>query len=168
MRYRLVVLAVVSLMGFQSLSLAAASNKTGPSTTSAMICTSEGQEAIANAVHYEPIHPVVGSWADRIYSCRYRYANGSIRVSVKELDDEASTTAYYEALAKRHGERAPFSGIGSASFVTKNGSVVVRKDFNVLFVDVAKLPKRFGVPPRYPVAAAIAVASAIMDCWTHG
>lgn len=139
-----------------------------PAETSVMVCGREGQNAIAKSLRLKTVRPVRATWANQVYSCRYQYADGSIGVSVKEFGGEDATVKYFDSLAKKHGERAPFSGLGDAGFVTRNGSVVVRKDFNVLFVDVQKVPKIFGVPPRDRVVAAQTVAGALMECWVHG
>ncbi len=48
----------------------------------------------------------------------------------------------------------------------KDGSVVVRKDYKVLLIDVTKLPPQFGVPPASRGDVAINVAETIMGCWS--
>ncbi len=140
----------------------------GPADTSKMVCATEGQKEIAKALHMKPLRRVTPTWKNHLYSCFYVYATGTIGVSVKELTDERAAVNYFKDLMKKRGKRAPFSGIGDAGFATDDGSAVVRKDVSVLLVDVAKLPKKFGVPPRDPVVAAQAVAGALVDCWTHG
>jgi hypothetical protein len=47
-------------------------------------------------------------------------------------------------------------------FTTKDFSVVVRKDYKVLLIDISGLPARFGTPP----ASRGEVAGTILDCWT--
>ena len=143
------------------------STESGPAETSKMVCAAEGQKEIAKALHMKPVRPVTPTWQNHVYSCSYVYATGAIGVSVKELTDESASVNYFNSLVKQRGRRAPFSGIGDAGFVTQDGSAVVRKDTSVLLVDVAKLPKKFGVPPRHPVVAAQAVAGALVNCWTH-
>ena len=49
----------------------------------------------------------------------------------------------------------------------KDGSVVVRKDYKVLLVDITKLPAKFGVPSATRGDVAINVAETIMWCWTR-
>lgn len=142
--------------------------ESGPADTSKMVCAAEGQKEIANALRMKPLRVVTPKWTKQLYSCLYVFATGTIGVSVKELTDERASVNYFNDLMKKRGKRAPFSGIGDAGFVTDDGSAVVRKDVSVLLVDVAKLPKKFGVPPRDPVVAAQAVAGALVDCWTHG
>jgi hypothetical protein len=101
-----------------------------------------------------------------LYACRYDYPNGSFVVSVKELADDAQTTAYLDQLAARLGKLAPLDGIGQTAFFTGNGSVVARKDYKVLLVDTTGLPARFGRPPSPPAANSRTIATVIMGCWS--
>lgn len=139
-----------------------------PRPATAMVCGQEGQREIAKATKQKTVQAVRTTWKRRLYSCRYHYTNGSIGVSVKELDSVDETTKYFGAMEKQHGKRASFSGVGDAGYITKNDSVVLRKDLNVLFVDVSKLPQTFGTPPRDRVVAGQAVAGVLIDCWIHG
>jgi len=50
--------------------------------------------------------------------------------------------------------------------VTTDGSVVVRKDWKVLYVDVSHLPPQFGQPPQAAPDAALSVAATILSCWS--
>jgi hypothetical protein len=58
------------------------------------------------------------------------------------------------------------NGLGDAAFAGPDGSVVVRKDFKVLRIDVGKLPAQFGQPPRPRAEVATTAATIIMNCWT--
>ena len=64
------------------------------------------------------------------------------------------------------GRRPDAVSFGEGAFITTNGSVIVRKDFKVLDVDVSKLPMQFGVPPQDRANAALSVAATVMGCWT--
>jgi hypothetical protein len=50
--------------------------------------------------------------------------------------------------------------------VTTDGSIVVRKDWKVLYVDVSHLPAEFGQPPQSAADAALGVAATILGCWS--
>jgi hypothetical protein len=63
------------------------------------------------------------------------------------------------------GDKGSIGNLGQGAFSTKNGSVVVRKDWKVLLVDISGLPSQFGEPlsPRGDIAAT--VADVILGCW---
>ena len=76
------------------------------------------------------------------------------------------TTAYFDSLATKLHKTNKNIEIGQGAFQVADGSVVVRKDFKVLLVDITKLPANFGVPPASRGDVAINVAETIMSCWT--
>ena len=133
-----------------------------------MICEKEAQQDIADsAVGFDVVQPLKPTWKDHVYSCDYVYKNGAtMKLSVKELSSKEETDAYYNELEQKLGNKAPQYGLGQGAFVTDNGSVVVRKDYKVLLVDVSKLPAQFGDPPDTRSNDAINVGVTIMGCWT--
>jgi hypothetical protein len=131
-----------------------------------MVCAPEAQLDIANALGAHTIRAVSPSWVDHVYACRYAYRGGEAMLSVKELSDEKATLAYFDSLAQRLGKRSDVGGLGEAAFDSGDDSVVVRKDFKVLHVDVSRLPGRFGNPPVDRAAAAMRIALVVMGCWT--
>jgi hypothetical protein len=84
---------------------------------------------------------------------------------VKELDDAAQTTAYFDRLGVTSGRRSEALEMGQGAYFTQNGSVVVRLGWKVLFVDVSQLPTRFGKPPVTRSDAGVSVAAVILGCW---
>ncbi|WP_132975532.1 hypothetical protein [Pseudonocardia dioxanivorans] len=137
-----------------------------PSASSVLVCSDEAREDITEALGVAPTAIDPPTWADHVYSCRYRYPAGSFTLSVKELSSVAETTAYMDALAQRLGSTRTEDGLGEGAFVTTNGSVVVRKDFKVLLVDDTDLPPGLGSPPITPPQTALLVARTIIGCWT--
>ncbi len=119
-----------------------------PSEPAKMICEKEAREDIAASLGVEPTRVSTPTWNEQVYSCQYVYADGVISLSVKELADAGATTGYFEQLAKDLGRRPEDIELGQGAFATTNGSVVVRKDFMVLDVDVSALPAQFGQPPQ--------------------
>ena len=107
--------------------------------------------------------PVVPTWSDHIYSCRYTYNKAVMVLSVKELSNKTETDAYFTSLKHRFGQ---VQDLGESAFTTKNRSLVVRKDYKVLLVDISGLPGRFGDPPSSRGKIAIKVGATIMNCWT--
>jgi hypothetical protein len=106
------------------------------------------------------------TWVDDVYACEYVYPTGTITLSVKELTNEAATTAAYTSFATKLGRRPDVVTFGQGAFITTNGSVIVRKDFKVLDVDVSKIPEQFGSPPQDRSNVALSIAATVMSCWT--
>jgi len=135
-----------------------------------MICEKEAIDDIyQQATGVNTVAPIKATWVDHVYSCNYVYPNGAVmRLSVKELSSPEETTAYYDSLAQKLDKVKDQDalGIGQGAFTTKDGSLVTRKDYKVLTVDVSKLPASFGVPPDTRENVAINVGVTIMGCWT--
>jgi hypothetical protein len=87
-------------------------------------------------------------------------------LSVKELSNVAETTAYFDGLAQRNGNRQTLYGLGQGAFLTDNGDVAVRKDYKVLLVDTSKFSSAYKQPQTSSGTPAEAVASVIMECWS--
>jgi hypothetical protein len=144
-----------------------------PSASAAMICAPEATAEIAQSIGVEPVQLPAPTWSNDTYSCSYDYANGTMVLSVKELATRAGAVTYFRSLARTLGSKSNVRGLGQGAFVTRNRSVVVRKDALVLLVDVSRLPTRFGAvragtrPPARGVVA-LDVAGVIMGCWTGG
>ena len=132
-----------------------------------MICEQEAADEIAAVIGVKTTKPVVPTWSHGLYSSRYVYPNGEIALSVKELPSESATDAYFALLRRQHGEQRTWANLGQGAFVTPNGSMVVRKDYKVLFVDISHLPAQFGSPRSARAYAALNVATTIMGCWTR-
>jgi hypothetical protein len=135
------------------------------SASSKMVCSDEAQTDIAASLG---VKATVGTptWVDDVYSCKYVYPTGTITLSVKELANEAATTAAYTSFATELGRRPDVVTFGQGAFITTNGSVIVRKDFKVLDVDVSKIPEKFGSPPQDRSNVALSIAATVMSCWT--
>ncbi|MDQ1477987.1 MAG: hypothetical protein QOE62_3216 [Actinomycetota bacterium] len=138
-----------------------------PSVSAKMICGEAKQEIAQSAIGVDTARPLAPKWVDHLYSCDYVYKGGvKMTLSVKEMSSVAETTAYYDALGTRLGRGAKLQGLGEGAYQTTQGSVVVRKDYRVLLVDVSHLPAKFGQPPAAPIDVAISVATTVMGCWT--
>ena len=105
------------------------------------------------------------TWAHDLYSCRYRFSAGTMVLSVKELSSWQQTYSYFGMLGKKLGETSTVANLGQGAFQVKNGSVVVRKDWKILLVDITGLPSRFGLPPTSSGDVAATVAFIILGCW---
>jgi len=141
--------------------------RAAPSASAKMICAPETQTELAAVLGVHTTQPVVPTWTDHLYSCRYTYHNAFIVLSVKELSNKAQTDSYFTSLAHRLGQtQRPQAISRGAFFTTKDLSVVVRKDYKVLLVNISGLPAQFGAPPYTRADIAIKVAATIMGCWT--
>ena len=106
------------------------------------------------------------TWTRHLYSCRYGYPRGSFVLSVKELSSWTQTYAYFHMLGGQLGDVGPLANLGQGAFTTHDGSVVVRKDWKVLLVDISGLPAQFGVPATRAADVAVTVADVILGCWS--
>jgi hypothetical protein len=138
-----------------------------PSASAKMICAPKTQTELAAVLGVHTTQPVVPTWTDHLYSCRYTYHNSFMVLSVKELSNKTQTDAYFTSLAHRLGQSQRISLLDrGAFFTTKNRSAVVRKDYKVLLVNISGLPAQFGAPPYTRADIAVKVAATIMGCWT--
>ncbi len=121
------------------------------------------------------IHDVVGeaaqistpTWRNHLYSCDYRYSGGTMVLSVKELSSWRQTYRYFDGLGRSLHKTIPIFQLGQGAFRARDGSIVVRKDWKVLLVNVAGLPRQFGKPATSVEGVALSVAGVILACW-HG
>jgi hypothetical protein len=136
-----------------------------PSEISKMVCASEAQQKIALAVGVTAVVETP-TWINHLYSCRYAYASAAITLSVKELSSWPQTLSYFGTLESHLGKTQTLYNLGQGAFRVRSGSVVVRKDWKVLLVDVSALPAQFGTPPAPPSYLALSVADLILACWS--
>jgi hypothetical protein len=136
-----------------------------PSASAVMVCADEAQKDIAQILGVTATQVTQPTWIDHVYSCKYVYPNGAITVSVKELSTPAETKAYFDQMAQTVGRRPGSVPLGEGAFHTTNGSLVVRKDYKVLEVDVSQVPEHFGKVDLTPDLVALNVGEVIMGCW---
>ena len=130
-----------------------------------MVCAGEARRDIAGVLGTKPAVVTKATWIDHLYSCTYRYSNGSFTVSVKQLPNRASTVNYFTELGTTLNRLPDNVPMGDGAFLAPNGSMVVRKDNNVLDVDPSKLPARFAKLQLSPADVASSVAMTILGCW---
>ena len=87
-------------------------------------------------------------------------------LSVKELSNQAETSAYFASLRRQLGQHERLHGMGQGAFVTSDGSLVLWKDYKVLLVDTSGLPARFGSESQPRAQIAIGVGLTVLGCWT--
>ncbi len=135
-----------------------------PSAISKMVCADDAQKEIAEALG-EKATVTTPTWVNDTYTCRYVYPTGSMTLSVKELSSWSQTLAYFHHVGQTEGVRRNLANLGQGAFQVTNGSVAVRKDWKVLYVDITGLPPQFGKPPTSRGAVAVTVADVILGCW---
>jgi hypothetical protein len=135
-----------------------------PSEIAQEPCQADAQHELATVLG---VKGTVGprTWVGHRYSCSYTYPNGRFVLSIQELSSWQQTFAYYRGLGRQLGRVRPLANLGQGAFQTTDGSVVVRKDWKVLLVNVAGLPAEFAVPPDDPTDIAVTVADVILGCW---
>lgn len=136
-----------------------------PSVSAKMICSAEAQEDLAKSLGIEASTVTTPTWVDHVYSCRYLYPNASIGLSLKELDNAAETTRYFDGLGVQLG-RTESLAMGEGAFLTSTGSIVLRKDWKVLHIDVSQLPPAFGQNLMDHRETAVSIGFVILGCWT--
>ena len=137
-----------------------------PSKSARMVCEAEAQGDLAKSLGVTPTQVTSPTWVDHTYSCSYVYPDGTLTLSVKELDSAKQTTEYFDQERRTLGHKGGNIGLGQGAFSTTNGSLVARKDWKVLTVDVSKIPPRFGQPPITPTEVGLATGATIMGCWS--
>ena len=138
---------------------------TSPSAISRMVCTEKTAGEIAQVVAANAsVTPP--TWADHLYSCGYHYREGTMVLSVKELSSWTQTYAYFDELAKTLHKTTPVQGLGQGAFVVGDGSVVVRKDWKILLVNISGLHGMVGSPPSSRNTVALDAAAVILGCWS--
>ena len=135
-----------------------------PSVISQMVCRPKAQSEIQRVLGVTA-QVTTPSWVDHLYRCRYVYGNGSFVLSVKELSSWSETIAYFHSLGSSRGDVGSLGNLGQGAFTTSDGSVVVRKDWKVLLVDISPLPAQFGKPPTSRSDVAYTIAALILGCW---
>lgn len=137
-----------------------------PSPISKMVCSQKSQDELTQVLGVKAVRVETPTWVGHVYSCRIVYRHGSMMLSVKELSSAAETTGYYDSLGRRLGRTSAVGNLGQGAFTVRNGSVVVRKDWKVLLVDITGLPAKFGEPPTTRSEVAFTVADVILGCWS--
>jgi hypothetical protein len=130
-----------------------------------MVCGDDAQREIAAALGLKTTKVSTPTWVDHLYSCRYEYPDGAFTLSVQELSSWGQTLDYFRVLGSRYGDTRSLGNLGQGAFSETDGSVVVRKDWKVLTVDITGLPGQFGVPPTSSGDIAVTVADVILGCW---
>ncbi|HXQ59403.1 MAG TPA: hypothetical protein VN799_04870 [Acidimicrobiales bacterium] len=129
-----------------------------------MVCAVEAQNELTQVLGVRAVVQTP-TWVDHLYLCHYQYPNGVLTLSVKELSSWPQTYAWYDMLGRQLGDVGHLGNLGQGAFTTSNGSVVVRKDWKILTVQISGLPPQFGVPATSRADIADTVSDVILGCW---
>jgi hypothetical protein len=138
----------------------------GPSVSALMVCSSEAQADIQEAIGVGLSVPPASNFSDGLFTCDYAYPTGTMVLTVKDLSSQAATDAYVNDAKAGLKTVKDLPGLGQAAFSDNMSTVYVIKDFKVLKVDTSGLPDPFGQPPHSRYTVAVATAAAIILCWT--
>lgn len=147
------------------------SSHKGPSSAASMICTTEIGDAVARTFALSATPESKDGWskAERVYTCSYQLAGGTLELSVQDAADDTSGAAYFDGLRQSLPGSSALEGmenLGFPAFATAD-RIVFLKDGKTLQVAAAAVPEgalRDGYTRR---DAAYAVASAVIACWTE-
>jgi hypothetical protein len=140
----------------------------GPSASALMVCSDEIRSDVTQVAALPTKPRATSMFKDHLYTCTYTLPMGALIVSVKDLDDSAATTAFFEKTRDSLGTTRSLAGLAQGAFGTNNGRVVLRKDNHVLSVDASQLPAVFGTQSQKRTDFAYEIASDILGCWTEG
>jgi hypothetical protein len=165
MRFVVGAAAVVLLAACSSGTPTPRAHAVQPSGAARIACGDEAFSDVADALGLTAA-PLAPTWTAPTYSCRYVYPTGVMVVSVTDnASPAAATTAF---TAGRPSDAATIPAVGQDAYARADGSAVVRKDSQILTVDVSGLPDPFGSPPHPRNIQAIDIALVILECWTEG
>src|SRR5262249_55279418 len=94
-----------------------------PAASSKMIASKEPGSDIAASLGVSA-KVSAPTWVDHVYACNYVYPQGTIKLSVKELESQQAVAALYNQDAKALGRRPDVVSFGQGAFITTNGSVI--------------------------------------------
>jgi hypothetical protein len=157
-----------STMGADAPTSAGGAAGDGPSAAAQMICAAETRTDIKTVLTLKAAPVGEATWTGHLYTCTYTLPMGTLRLSVKESPDAATATSYYTTLRGRLGTTHDLAGLTESAYGTPEGTVVLRKDNDVLRVDVTALPAQFGAQHQKRADFAYEIASDILGCWTGG
>ncbi|MFF2316423.1 hypothetical protein ACFVTE_09155 [Arthrobacter sp. NPDC058097] len=144
-----------------------ATQATGPSEASRMICAQETKDDVASILALKEAPHTADAWADATYTCTYHLAGGPLVISVKESPDPAAARQYFDTLQGKL-QATPIKGLANLGFPaaqTPGGSVVFLKDSSTLHVDATGLPSDVGPQKVARTDFAYQVATTILACW---
>jgi hypothetical protein len=137
-----------------------------PPASAAMICDADIKSKIREALSLAGPPSTEWRWSNGVYTCDYHLPMGPMSLQVKVLVGARQARTMFNADQARRPEARPLAGLGERAYGTKNGTVHVLKESQILVVDTTGLPQEFGANGQRRTDLAYEVASDVMGCWT--
>src|SRR4051812_40357219 len=137
-----------------------------PPASAAMICDADIKSKVREALSLAGPPSTEWRWSNGVYTCDYDLPMGRMSLQVTVLAGASQARTLFDADRARTLGALPLAGLGERAFGTKNGTVLVLKDNQILVVDTTRLPQKFGANGQRRTELAYEVASDVMGCWT--
>ena len=137
-----------------------------PPASAAMICDADIKSKVREALGLAGPPSTEWRWSTGVYTCDYHLPMGQMSLQVKVLAGAREARTVFDADRARTPGGLPLAGLGERAFGTKNGTVLVLKDSQILVVDTTRLPQEFGANGQRRTDLAYEVASDVLGCWT--
>jgi hypothetical protein len=137
-----------------------------PPASAAMICDADIKSKVREALSLAGPPSTEWGWSNGVYTCDYHLPMGRMSLQVTVLSDASQARTMFDADRARTLGALPLAGLGERAYGTKNGTVLVLKDDQILVVDTTQLPQEFGANGQRRTDLAYEVASDVMGCWT--
>jgi hypothetical protein len=131
-----------------------------------MVCGDDIRGKVAQVLALTSSPKTSARWTKPEYTCTYSLPMGRLVLSVQQSPSNAAAGKYFDALRPTLGKTEPLMGLGTRSYGTTGGDVVVVKDDKTLRVDATGLPTVFGTNKQKRTDFAYEIASDVLGCWT--
>jgi hypothetical protein len=137
-----------------------------PPASAAMICDADIKSKVREALSLAGPPSTEWGWSNGVYTCDYHLPMGQMSLQVKVLAGASQARTSFDADQARTPGALPVAGLGERAYRTKDGTVLVLKDNQILVVDTTRLPQEFGANGQRRADLAYEVASDVLGCWT--
>jgi hypothetical protein len=141
-----------------------------PSVGAAMICAVDTGRAIQRAFGLYAVPMRQQMWMPPVYGCAWKLPHSRLDMAVDDASDPADARqrfARIRAGSRRAHRIVGMANLGFPAFQSSAGMVVFFKDGKVLSVDARKVSPQDLPRGSSREAAAYAVASAVIGCWSE-
>ena len=141
-----------------------------PSVAAAMICAVDTGRAIQRAFGLHAVPMRQQMWMPPVYGCAWKLPHSRLDMAVDDASDPADARqrfARIQAGTPRAHRIVGMANLGFPAFQSSAGMTVFLKDGKVLSVDARKVSPQDLPRGSSREAAAYAVASAVIGCWSE-
>ena len=137
-----------------------------PPAAATMICSTEIQGEIADALNVPSIPSPTPTWADHVYTCSHALPGGPLVLAVRVTPSDKAARDQLETTRARFAAAEQEPGLGERAYSNPGGVVVAVKDNLELTVDATALPDDLGGTHEKRLDFARVVAAGVFNCWT--